>query len=149
MSKNAPMSYLAEKTKLDPYRHAGVPSNECHCGLVHDDELTSDTEKRDKVIDLLGAKCANSNCRYLNEDGTLGCKNRLALQIDHVYDDGCLDRRTLKQSVAYWTRVLRDVLSGSDRYQILCANCNWLKRYANGSPWNEKFSRLGGYRATR
>jgi hypothetical protein len=146
-----PLSYLAEMSKNDPNRHAGVPSSECHCGLIHDDELQTDVTKREKVVDLLGAKCANPNCRHLNEDGTLGCIDRRLLHVDHVYDDGALERRTAKQRAAYWTRILRDVLAGTDRYQLLCANCNWLKRYTHEA-WNfggRAPKQFGGYHASR
>lgn len=119
---------LIERTKNDPNRHSGVSSKSCHCGLVHDDELSTRKGAREQVIDLLGGKCANPECRWLNVDGTLGCNDRKLLQIDHVNDDGFLDRKTKRQVVSYWFRVLRSVIAREDRYQLLCANCNWAKR---------------------
>lgn len=132
------MSALSERSKNDPNRHPGVAAKDCNCGLIHDDELLGSSEKREKVLDFLGRKCSNPKCRWMNEDGTLGCKDERLLQVDHVYDDGFLDRKTKKQTASYWTRVLYDLENGSDRYQILCANCNWMKRLRSGS-WAIKF----------
>jgi hypothetical protein len=52
-----------------------------------------------------------------------------ALQIDHVAGDGQGDRR-LKRSRIAWYRAVREDAAG--RFQLLCANCNWIKRWENG-----------------
>lgn len=31
----------------------------------------------------------------------------------------------------YFKQVLKDIQNGSENYQLLCANCNWLKRKMN------------------
>ena len=111
----------------EPYRHLGFNSSECSCSLVHDDELKD--EAHSKVINFLGSRCANPKCRWLNEDGTMGCTDTDLLQLDHVYDDGYLERRRRWT----WQRVLQALQKGTDRYQLLCACCNWKKRL--GSPF--------------
>jgi hypothetical protein len=128
-----PLSKLAEKTKNDPNRHTGISSCACHCGLVHDDELLDPKQKRanarNELVDLLGGRCANKKCRWLNRDKTFGCTDKQILQVDHVFDDGFIDRK-VKGPYSYWRRVLDEVKNGSKRYQLLCANCNWKKRWS-------------------
>lgn len=67
---------------------------------------------REKVFILLGHKC--SKC---------GFNDIRALQIDHKNGGGKEDRRLLNQLAIY-----RKVIKNSKDYQILCANCNWIKR---------------------
>jgi hypothetical protein len=82
---------------------------------------------RTKVVEKLGGQCSNPDCRHLNSDGTLGCKDFRLLQIDHVFGGGEAERKTLHIQ-AFLKKVLADT---SGKYQLLCASCNWLKRYLN------------------
>lgn len=68
---------------------------------------------KDKVYDKLGRVCAH--CGFSDER---------ALQIDHVNGCGYEERKRCK-SGAYLRRVLEDT---EGKYQILCANCNWIKK---------------------
>ena len=73
---------------------------------------------RVNLIMLLGGSCANC-----------GMDDLRCLQLDHVHAGGCHDRQvncTRARSVA---RGWHGALTG--KYQILCANCNWIKRYEN------------------
>jgi len=47
-----------------------------------------------------------------------------ALQIDHVNGGGKKETKNLSR-IHYYQKVLQDT---ENRYQILCANCNWIKR---------------------
>lgn len=87
-------------------------------------------ELRGRVLAKLGNKCANPACQWLNPDGTRGCTDPRCLQIDHVAGGGTHDKLTLGhcQDVLHY-RVLRDKIG---QYQLLCANCNWIKRHVNG-----------------
>jgi 5-methylcytosine-specific restriction endonuclease McrA len=67
-----------------------------------------------RVIDLLGGKCVE--CGYT--------KDARALQIDHIYSDARVDK--VKKGTSYYYHVLNNLSSG--RYQVLCANCNVIKR---------------------
>jgi hypothetical protein len=53
------------------------------------------------------------------------------LQIDHVNGDGSKERGG-KQHNNY-TVMLTEIIEGNKngRFQLLCANCNWIKRYEN------------------
>ena len=84
--------------------------------------------KRDAIILYLGGRCSNSNCAWINTDGTRGCTDSRCLQIDHVHGDGAERRRTKEEgskSILYNT-VLKT--TPGEIYQFLCANCNWIKR---------------------
>jgi hypothetical protein len=78
------------------------------------------------VLAFLGNRCSNSNCRWLNLDGSLGCTDPDLLQVDHVNGGGTKEREHLTSCTIY-TRILK----GTPGYQLLCANCNWKKRYEN------------------
>ena len=56
-----------------------------------------------------------------------------ALQIDHIKGNGAEERKKFGNTTVYFYNYL---LSLSDeelhkKYQCLCANCNWIKRYEN------------------
>jgi len=78
-------------------------------------------ELRLKIIEMLGAKC----CRC-------GFADYRALQIDHVYGKGKKDKKRFGSNYTYYKYVLGQINDGSKNYQLLCANCNWIKRYEEG-----------------
>ena len=71
--------------------------------------------RRAKVLEFLGNVC----CKC-------GFDDSRALQIDHVRGGGSL---TVKAEGK--TYVMSDIYENPDRYQLLCANCNWIKRVEN------------------
>lgn len=71
--------------------------------------------RRKKVLDAYGCKC--SMCGY---DGYL------AIEIDHIYNDGRQERKEKKIKDFY--RYLIQNNYPKDRYQLLCANCNYIKQ---------------------
>lgn len=78
---------------------------------------------REKVLEALGNQC--KKC---------GFADKRALQIDHVYGGGQEDRRRRGFNNGYSYRFLEQILSEPDflaNYQLLCANCNWIKKYEN------------------
>jgi hypothetical protein len=74
------------------------------------------TKWRDKVLNHLGNKC--KKCGY---------SDKRALQIDHINGGGYEDRKDL--IVGFYKKVIEDK---SNKYQLLCANCNWIKKNENG-----------------
>jgi hypothetical protein len=75
-------------------------------------------EWRKKVINFLGGKC--KKCGY-----NLDIR---ALQIDHINGGGIKDRKINGTQISFWRKVLED---NSRKYQLLCANCNCIKRIEN------------------
>lgn len=70
---------------------------------------------------------------FVGGDGGLKCKvcnfsDTRALQIDHVFGGGSKEihnKSPLKDNVRY----LRHIKENPNNYQLLCANCNWIKKY--------------------
>jgi len=74
------------------------------------------------VIRKFGGKCFKC-----------GFSDYRALQIDHVEGGGKWDVRT-----SSYANMLRDALMDRDgEFQLLCANCNQIKRYETGEGCNE------------
>ena len=78
-----------------------------------------------KIFELLGNKCAKC-----------GETDWRLLQIDHVNGGGTRERKlgvkegSKRGNSAYhhiWKEIVKE--GKKDKYQLLCANCNWLKRY--------------------
>jgi len=73
---------------------------------------------RREVLVLLGNKC--TRC---------GFDNWKALQIDHINGGGRQDIESFSSNVAYLSAVKASVEKQENKYQLLCANCNQIKRY--------------------
>jgi hypothetical protein len=80
-----------------------------------------------KVIEILGGKCSNSECAVLD-----GMTDWRALQIDHINGGGC-KVHDVARTATFYKRVYEFVKANSSQteYQILCANCNNIKRWTN------------------
>ena len=76
---------------------------------------------RAAALEILGNKCFRSPF-----------SDSRALQIDHVKGDGPADREKREASGIsrgrYYKIVIESVMNEEGKYQILCANCNWIKR---------------------
>ena len=78
-----------------------------------------------KIYEVLGNKC---NC--------CGESNEKFLQIDHVNNDGAADRLNFSNKKAYSSKkfycwIIKQGIP-KDRYQLLCANCNYGKARNGG-----------------
>lgn len=78
-------------------------------------QLKRNRKIRLRAIAILGDKCVR--CGFSDER---------ALQVDHVDGGGNKERRRIGT-----TRVYYLVLKDSSPYQLLCANCNWIKKVEN------------------
>ena len=72
---------------------------------------------RQRVIEAYGGRCVEC-----------GFDDWRALQVDHVHGQG--RRSEPKSPTSYAYKLLRERESGN--YRLICANCNWIKRYENG-----------------
>lgn len=75
---------------------------------------------RQLAIDTLGGKCVRC-----------GFSDSRALQIDHINGGGSKERKEVGYSGQFNLNVVRSHLKDEGKYQLLCANCNWIKRYEN------------------
>lgn len=73
-------------------------------------------ESRLEIIKLLGGKCKKCSVSDFR-----------ILQIDHVKGGGNKDSKGF--GLAYYRHVLKKIRNGSKDYQLLCSNCNWIKRW--------------------
>ena len=59
-----------------------------------------------------------------------GFSDSRALQIDHVDGGGSRENKN-KSRLSFLRMVLESALAVDGKYQLLCANCNWIKRCEN------------------
>jgi hypothetical protein len=64
----------------------------------------------------------------------MGCTDTEILHIDHINGGGHQERKAIKSPSVYYKTILEDA---TDKYQLLCANCNWKKRYERGELFRE------------
>jgi hypothetical protein len=67
------------------------------------------------TLELLDNKC----CKC-------GFNDIRALQVDHINGGGSKEKKSI--TCVYWKYVINSILKEEGRYQLLCANCNWIKR---------------------
>ena len=72
---------------------------------------------KEKIFDKLGHFC--KRC---------GMADKRVLCIDHVFGGGTKELRENRNQERHFKRVLADT---GGNYQILCHNCNWIKRHEN------------------
>jgi hypothetical protein len=72
---------------------------------------------RRKALRIMGDKCVRC-----------GFSDWRALQFDHVDGDGHQESRSGNTGIVI-RKILRNICR--EKFQILCANCNWIKRYEN------------------
>lgn len=60
------------------------------------------------------------------------------LVIDHVQDDGYIERKQKNKRGSNFFRWVRKQGYPKDRYQLLCANCNMAKTFSGGCPHQKK-----------
>ena len=79
----------------------------------------SNRRRRIKLIDFLGGKCIKC-----------GFSDYRALQVDHTRGDGKKHREEEGNKFCYklYKSVAEDT---SGRFQLLCANCNWIRKSEN------------------
>jgi len=73
---------------------------------------------RKLIIQLLGGKCVKC-----------GFSDWRALQIDHINGDGNTERKKQKSPSCIYKMIFESINLKENKYQLLCANCNWIKRY--------------------
>lgn len=77
-------------------------------------------DRRERLLTLLGPVCA-----------VCGFSDPRALQVDHINQTGTTHRRSFSNQLAYYDAVIEEIGAGSKDYQVLCANCNQIKRVEN------------------
>ena len=70
------------------------------------------------IMDILGGRI----CKRCGFDDVRG------LQIDHIKGDGAKDRKKFKNVQYMWHYYNNNPKEARKNLQVLCANCNWIKR---------------------
>lgn len=111
LMSNSLRSYYRNKEKrlLQQHRHRQL--------IGRKGEREYYNRERALTIQALGSRC--QRC---------GFSDVRALQIDHKNGGGSQERKRLRSMITY----LRLVRACPSNYQILCANCNWIKKCENG-----------------
>lgn len=61
-----------------------------------------------------------------------GFSDSRALQIDHINGGGYTERKLYPTNPKkYYSDILKSINNNEGKYQLLCANCNWIKRFEN------------------
>lgn len=80
---------------------------------------------KNNIFEKLGKKCVRC-----------GFDDIRALQIDHINGGGVSEKRQVGGD--YLIFILKQLVKGQKKYQILCANCNWIKRSENNEVHKRK-----------
>ena len=112
-----------ERRRVNPEKYRSVANVYREKNREHIREMSREPGRRsyhklrNSVIESLGGVC--SRC---------GFSDSRALQIDHINGGGTKELRS-KSPSEFLHRVLE---IGDVEYQLLCANCNWIKRSERG-----------------
>jgi len=88
---------------------------------VRESQRLSKLRTKKEIHSLLGGVCVK--CGF--SDGR-------ALQIDHINGGGYQERKGYQTNPkAYYRNILQSIKDNKNKYQLLCANCNWIKRFEN------------------
>jgi len=90
-----------------------------HRKQIRDSQKRWYIKVREEMFILLGNKCVQC-----------GFSDRRALQIDHIRGGGIKERRK-GNTRSFHQKVLKSTKTKENKYQLLCANCNWIKRFEN------------------
>lgn len=74
---------------------------------------------RIELLNMFGGKCIKC-----------GFSDWRALQIDHINGGGSKERKIIRDTWKYMRIIIQDK-NREEKYQLLCSNCNWIKRYEN------------------
>ena len=112
----------------------------CHKHYNQQNQSKLIKERRIKLIGLLGGKCVDPYQLHLPNDPFL--TDWRNLQLDHIKGYGKKQRYKNSEFTNSITTVkyyLKHLEQAKSEIQILCANCNWIKKYENKESANEKY----------
>lgn len=118
------LRYLDRK---DEYLEYKSKYSQEHKDEIYESNRDYYERKRLQLCELLGGVvCSNVKCLV---DG--GCRDSRCLQIDHKDGDGYNERKKFKGVNSMIQYYLKHPEEAREKLQVLCANCNWIKRHEN------------------
>ena len=112
--KNKEKKILYSKT----YQEINREKQNRYAKIWRDNNPNPRAKLRIMLLQLLGNRC----CKC-------GFEDVRALQFDHIKDDGYLDKQRLKHANSIIAYYYKNPEIAKQKLQILCANCNWIKRF--------------------
>ena len=82
--------------------------------------ITPHQKRRIQVFEILGSEC--KEC---------GFSDKRALQVDHIFNNGYKHYKNGSGTYGVYKHIIELGNEAYTEYQILCANCNWIKRDNN------------------
>jgi len=126
-----PNFFKTSKRKRD-YQKNYQKLNQTTLSIKRKDRLHSDQEFRSSVNEILLKSKIKIRMETLSFLGgkckKCGFSDWRALQVDHINGGGHLENKLGGHSRR---ALLNRIRKSPKKYQILCANCNWIKRYEN------------------
>ena len=99
----------------------------------------TESQLKSEAKKILGGRCTSPDCRWLNDDGTLGCTDERVLEFDHIFGGGGEARKAGKDSVRAICLEIRKTNRAYEkftpkpfRFRLLCANCHEIRRKVDG-----------------
>jgi len=99
--------------------------------LYHEITNFKKRQMRENLVELLGGRCVSANCTYTGNDIRV-------LQIDHIQGGGLKELKQFKSRFSLYKYYLTHTDEAIEKLQILCTNCNWIKKYVNGERFNNE-----------
>ena len=115
--------YRKNKNNIIQYHHKYYTENK---QIVKDKAIAVRAAHRLSLLNILGNKCVRC-----------GFSDMRALQIDHINSDGKKDRIRFANPDRAYFYYLHHLDEIEHNLQLLCANCNWIKRWEkNENPYH-------------
>lgn len=111
-----------ENPKVKEYRDKYRENNRAK---VRESQRKYHKRIKTELFNLLGNKCVKC-----------GFEDKRALQIDHINGGGVKELK-LYSTKDYRRVVLKSLQNKENKYQLLCANCNWIKRDTNNELYKQ------------
>lgn len=87
--------------------------------ILHPDQVNMGYKKaRDLLLDEFGGVCVKC-----------GFSDKRALQLDHINGEGTKHVNNMKGISTLNTYYSKHIDEAKEIFQLLCANCNWIKRH--------------------
>ena len=83
--------------------------------------------RSEKAKILYGSLKIEMLAKYNNKCNHCGDGRLPVLTVDHVNGDGAMHRKKVRCGITFLREVIFDT---SGRFQLLCMNCQWMKRHA-------------------
>ena len=115
----------AQIEEYEKYRKRNLNYNKKYYGKNREKIMEAHKKHRIKVFteifNLLGNQCVKC-----------GMKDKRVLQIDHIEGGGYKHKKIKGCGMSYYEEILESIKNKENKYQLLCANCNFIEGIEKG-----------------